>query len=188
MDPGVICGENNYAEFFDLPSYLRNLISEKNIVGKEYQDTTDERKLIEFQLMNKAIIAELRALRAADLSIRGRSPDLLSKYIADTISESAKIRLRFQTTRVPSFRRRFEGGKNAIKKLINAHGRKVMDIERRSRELERNTQWANPTEAGWTWCDSVPEVQINPHPPLNESQSCDENDVLSLFGPGGVFV
>ncbi|KAG5868894.1 hypothetical protein JTB14_013960 [Gonioctena quinquepunctata] len=122
MDPGVICGENNYTEFFDLPYYLRNLIIEKNAVGKEYQDTNDERKLIEFQLMNKAIIAELRTLRnerAEDLSIQRRSPDLLSKYIADTISDCAKIRLRFQTTRIQTFRRRFEGAVENSSRIHN---------------------------------------------------------------------
>ncbi|KAG5893871.1 hypothetical protein JTB14_005328 [Gonioctena quinquepunctata] len=136
-------------------------------------------------------MAELRTLRderAEDLSIQRRPSGFLSKYIADAISDCANIRLGFQTTRIQTFRRRFEGGKNAIKKLLKAHERNVMGIESSSREFEQNTQWANPTEAGWTGCDSFPGWQIKPHPPLNESQSCDENDLLSLFGPGEVFV
>ncbi|KAG5869365.1 hypothetical protein JTB14_021969 [Gonioctena quinquepunctata] len=86
----------------NLPYYLRKLIIEKNAVGKEYQSTNDERKFIEFQIANEAIIAELRTLRderAKDLSIQREplpAPDFFSKLIAKGLSDCAKNRLRFK--------------------------------------------------------------------------------------------
>ncbi|KAG5869366.1 hypothetical protein JTB14_021970 [Gonioctena quinquepunctata] len=60
-------------------------------MGTKYQGTNDERKFIELQIINKAIIAELRTLRdehAKDLSYQRRplpAPDFLSKFIVKTI-------------------------------------------------------------------------------------------------------
>ncbi|KAG5869367.1 hypothetical protein JTB14_021971 [Gonioctena quinquepunctata] len=79
--------ENNYTEFLELPYYPQKFIIEKNAVRKEYQGTNDERKFKEFQIIDEAIIAELRTLRderAKDLSIQRRSSDY------------AKNRLRFK--------------------------------------------------------------------------------------------
>ncbi|KAG5869364.1 hypothetical protein JTB14_021968 [Gonioctena quinquepunctata] len=160
---------------------------------------------MEFQKIHKAIIAELRTLRderAKDWSTQRKplpAPDFISKVIAKAISDCPKNRLRFQTTRKQTFRRvrrRFERRNDAIKKLLKAHERKVMDIENSCREFEQNkegllglTKWSKSTEAEWTSCLGFPSQKRKPHPPLNESnKSCDKNYLLRLFGTGSVFI
>ncbi|KAG5870951.1 hypothetical protein JTB14_037376 [Gonioctena quinquepunctata] len=154
-------------------------------MGKDYQGTNDETKFI-FQIINEDGIAEvgtLRDERAKDLNIQRKSH-----------CDWAKNRIRFQTTRIQTFRRvrrRFEGRNDSIKKLLKANERKVMDIASSCREFEKNTEgllgltkWSKSTEA-----DSFPSRKRKPLPPLNESnKSCDENYLLLLFGTDGVFV
>ncbi|KAG5868893.1 hypothetical protein JTB14_013959 [Gonioctena quinquepunctata] len=144
--PELLCGkpkkigQRRVAQDFsdiDLPHYLRKLIAEKNAAKKEYENTKDERKYTEFRMMNKAAVAELRSLREKREKDPRRllpAPDQLSEIITQSISDCVKNRMRFQVTRSKTFRKRFEGRHEAVKKLLKAHQIKMMDSESISNE------------------------------------------------------
>ncbi|KAG5862068.1 hypothetical protein JTB14_037287 [Gonioctena quinquepunctata] len=90
--------------------------------------------------MSKAAVAELRSLRKKrDKDPRRQmillpAPDQLSKIITKSISDCVKNRMRFQVTRRKTFRKRFEGRNEAVKKLLKAQEIKMMDSEPISNE------------------------------------------------------
>ncbi|KAG5898682.1 hypothetical protein JTB14_030632 [Gonioctena quinquepunctata] len=80
--------------------------------------------------MNKAAVAELRSLREKRERDPRRllpAPDQLSEIITQSISDCVKNKMRFQVTRSKTFRKRFEGKNEAVKKLLKAHQLKLMD-------------------------------------------------------------